>query len=71
MAVDEAEVRRFLASRLKLAVNEAKSAVAKPSQRKCLGYSVTGKQSVKIRIATPSIQRLKESERTVCIQGRG
>jgi group II intron reverse transcriptase/maturase len=61
----------FLANRLKLSVNEAKSAVARPSMRKFLGYSVTGKQAAKIRIATPSIERLKESVRNLCIQGRG
>jgi len=64
-------VKGFLANRLKLTVNEAKSAVARPSMRKFLGYSVTGKQPAKIRIATPSIQRLKESVRNLCIQGRG
>lgn len=64
-------VTGFLANRLKLTVNEAKSAVARPSVRKFLGYSVTGKQPAKIRVATPSIQRLKESIRNLCIQGRG
>ena len=64
-------VKGFLANRLKLTVNEVKSAVARPSMRKFLGYSVTGKQPAKIRIATPSIQRLKESVRTLCLQGRG
>jgi group II intron reverse transcriptase/maturase len=63
-------VRGFLANRLKLTVNEAKSAVARPWQRKFLGYSVTAKGS-KIRIAKPSIERLKESVRKLCIQGRG
>jgi len=64
-------VKGFLANRLKLTVNEAKSAVARPSMRKFLGYSVTGKQPAKIRIATPSVHRLKESVRTLCLQGRG
>lgn len=64
-------VRGFLANRLKLTVNEAKSAVARPSGRKFLGYSVTAKQPIKIRIATPSIKRLKESVRHLCAQGRG
>lgn len=64
-------VKGFLANRLKLTVNEGKSAVARPSMRKFLGYSVTGKQPAKIRIATPSIDRLKESIRNLCIQGRG
>ena len=64
-------VKGFLANRLKLSVNEAKSAVERPSMRKFLGYSVTGKQPAKIRIATPSIDRLKESVRNLCKQGRG
>jgi group II intron reverse transcriptase/maturase len=64
-------VRRFLANRLKLTVNEAKSAVARPSGRKFLGYSVTAQQPMKIRIATPSITRLKEAVRHRCAQGRG
>lgn len=64
-------VRGFLANRLKLTVNETKSAVARPSGRKFLGYSVTAKQPIKIRIATPSILRLKESVRRLCAQGRG
>ncbi len=64
-------VRGFLANRLKLTVNEAKSAVARPWARKFLGYSVTAKQPTKIRIATPSMLRLKESVRYLCAQGRG
>jgi RNA-directed DNA polymerase len=64
-------VRGFLANRLKLTVNEAKSAVARPWGRKFLGYSVTAKQPIKIRIATPSIKRLKEAVRHLCAQGRG
>ena len=36
-----ASIERFLAKRLKLKVNKAKSAVAKPSVRKFLGFSFT------------------------------
>lgn len=64
-------VRSFLAKRLKLTVNEAKSAVARPSERKFLGYSVTGQQASKIRIAKQSIDRLKGRIRELCRQGRG
>lgn len=64
-------VRGFLANRLKLTVNEAKSAVAKPSERKFLGYSVTGQHASKIRIAKQSIERLKGHIRELCRQGRG
>lgn len=64
-------VRSFLAKRLKLTVNEAKSAVARPSERKFLGYSVTGQHASKIRIAKQSIERLKERIRELCRLGRG
>jgi RNA-directed DNA polymerase len=37
-----ASITRFLAERLKLTVNAAKSAVARPWKRKFLGYSLTG-----------------------------
>src|SRR4051795_10614689 len=36
-----ASIERFLAKRLKLKINKAKSAVAKPSERKFLGFSFT------------------------------
>jgi group II intron reverse transcriptase/maturase len=48
----------FLTERLKLKVNVSKSAVARPWQRKFLGYSLTGQQKPKLRIAAPSIERL-------------
>lgn len=64
-------VRGFLANRLKLTVNEAKSAVARPWKRKFLGYSVTATKASQIRIAKTSIERLKESVRQLCMQGRG
>jgi len=48
----------FLAQRLKLTVNQAKSAVARPWQRKFLGYSMTGHQKPKLRIAAASVQKL-------------
>ena len=66
-----AGVRNFLARRLKLTVNEAKSAVARPWERKFLGYSVTAQHANKIRIAKQSIGRLKERVRELCRQGRG
>ena len=53
-----ARLTQFLAERLKLKVNHAKSAVARPWQRKFLGYSMTGHQKPKLRIAAPSLQKL-------------
>ena len=66
-----AGISRFLAKRLKLTVNEAKSAVARPWERKFLGYSVTSQRASKIRIAKQSIDRLKARVRELCCQGRG
>ncbi len=66
-----AGLRSFLAKRLKLTVNEAKSAVARPWERKFLGYSVTAKHAATIRIAKQSIERLKGRIRELCRQGRG
>jgi RNA-directed DNA polymerase len=66
-----AGVRGLLAKRLKLTVNEAKRAVARPWERKFLGYSVTAQQASKIRVAQQSIARLKGRIRQLCRQGRG
>jgi RNA-directed DNA polymerase len=53
-----ASVIRFLTSRLRLKVNESKSAVARPQERKFLGFSITndGRQR---QIAPKAIQRFK------------
>ena len=52
-------IEQFLAKRLKLKVNKAKSAVAKPSIRKFLGFSFTGNRQPRRRIAPQAIARLK------------
>ena len=44
-------VTRFLTRRLKLKVNEAKSAVARPVERKFLGFSFSNNKEPKRRIA--------------------
>lgn len=64
-------VKAFLAERLKLSVNADKSAVARPWERKFLGYSVTSRKTLKIRIAKPSIDRLRLAVGEICAQGRG
>ncbi len=54
-------VTRFLREKLKLKVNEGKSAVDKPSNRKFLGFSFyVSPEGVKIRISSESIKRLKD-----------
>jgi RNA-directed DNA polymerase len=54
-----AGIEQFLAKRLKLRVNKAKSAVAKPSVRKFLGFSFTGGKEPRRRIAPQAIARFK------------
>ena len=61
----------FLAERLKLKVNAAKSAVARPWQRKFLGYSMTWHQKPKLRIATTSLERLTDNVRVLLRGARG
>ena len=54
-----ASVTRFLAQRLKLRVNAAKSAVDRPAARAFLGFSFTGGQALKRRIAPQALARFK------------
>jgi group II intron reverse transcriptase/maturase len=59
------ELGDFLMKRLKLNVNEQKSAVARPWERKFLGYSFTRHQAARLRIAPSSVERLKEKIRSL------
>jgi len=61
----------FLGERLKLKVNVAKSAVARPWQRKFLGYSLTWHREPKLRIAGPSLERLTEKMKALLQSARG
>jgi hypothetical protein len=54
-----AGIERFLAKRLRLKVNKAKSAVAKPSVRKFVGFSFTGGDEPRRRIAPQALVRFK------------
>jgi RNA-directed DNA polymerase len=54
-----AGIEKFLAKRLKLKVNKAKSAVVKPSVRKFLGFSFTSGREPRRRIAPQAIARFK------------
>lgn len=62
---------RFLEKRLRLKINREKSAVARPEDRKFLGFSVTARRKRKIRIADQSLRRLKEKLRPILRRGRG
>lgn len=64
-----AGMKQFLGKRLRLKVNEQKSAVGKPSERKFLGYSFTSKTPRQRRIAPQSVQRFKERVRELTKRG--
>ncbi|QZT32831.1 group II intron reverse transcriptase/maturase [Caldalkalibacillus thermarum TA2.A1] len=56
-------IQRFLEKKLKLKVNEEKSAVDRPWRRKFLGFSFTSQRQARIRLAPKSIQRFKNKIR--------
>lgn len=64
-------IERFLAKRLKLKVNRAKSAVAKPSVRKFLSFSFTGEEQPRRRIAPQALARFKARVRELTRRTRG
>ena len=66
-----ASITRFLADTLKLTVNVAKSAVARPWERKFLGYSVTWHKAPRLKIAPTSLKRLEDKVREVLQGARG
>jgi RNA-directed DNA polymerase len=66
-----ASITRFLADTLKLTVNAAKSAVARPWTRKFLGYSLTWHKAPKLKIAPTSLKRLDDKIREVLKGARG
>ena len=64
-------ITRFITQRLKLKVNQAKSAVARPGQRKFLGFSFTSERKPRRRIAPKAIVRFKERIREQTYRTRG
>ena len=64
-------VSRFISRTLKLKVNTSKSAVARPKDRKFLGFSFTGGQGPKRRIAPKALSRMKERVRELTRRGKG
>ena len=66
-----ASLTRFLADRLKLRVNAAKSAVDRPWKRKFLGYSMTWHTKPRLKVAPQTVQRLKGAIREEFRRGRG
>jgi RNA-directed DNA polymerase len=66
-----ASVRSFLERRLKLKVNLEKSAVARPWQRKFLGYSMTIHLKPRLKVAGQSVNRIREKLKESFRRGRG
>lgn len=64
-------ITRFITTKLKLKVNEQKSAVARPWERKFLGFSFTNAEEPKRRIAPKAILRFKERVRELTRRTRG
>jgi RNA-directed DNA polymerase len=64
-------ITHFITRRLKLKVNQAKSAVARPGQRKFLGFSFTREREPRRRIAPKAIARFKERIREQTQRTRG
>lgn len=64
-------VTQFLAKKLRLKVNEAKSAVARPWERKFLGFTFTSQRQPKRRIAPQALKRFAERVREITRRTRG
>jgi len=62
---------RFITETLKLKVNEAKSAVARPQQRKFLGFSFIAGPEVKRAIAPKALDRFKQRIREITRRAKG
>ena len=65
-----ASVSRFLTNKLRLKVNEAKSAVARPEERKFLGFSISNDGSER-RIAPQALRKFKMRIRELTYRTRG
>jgi len=64
-------VTRFIATKLKLKVNQQKSKVARPWERKFLGFSFTNAGVPKRRIAPKAVDRFKGRVREITSRTRG
>jgi RNA-directed DNA polymerase len=64
-------ITRFITQRLKLKVNHEKSAIARPAERKFLGFSFTNDLQPRRRIAPKALQRFKMRVRELTSRTRG
>ncbi len=66
-----ASVGRFLEQRLRLQVNQAKSAVARPWERSFLGYTVTWHHQPRLKVAPHAVLRCRQKIKTMLRAARG
>src|SRR5438270_6603835 len=64
-------ITQFITQKLKLKVNESKSAVARPQERKFLGFSFTKGPEVKRVIAPKALDRFKQRIREITRRAKG
>jgi len=64
-------LKKFLETRLKLTVNQDKSAVDRPWNRQFLGYGMTNHRTPQIKVGGKSLDRLKSELREFSRRGRG
>jgi RNA-directed DNA polymerase len=64
-------ITRFITHKLKLKVNESKSAVARPQERKFLGFSFSAGPEVKRIIAPKALERFKRRIRDTTRRAKG
>jgi len=67
----KASVTRFLERKLRLRVNEEKSAVGRPWQRKFLGFRILRQKETRVSVAAESLQRFKDTIRRITRRNRG
>src|ERR1700729_4557015 len=64
-------ITQFITHKLKLEVNEAKGAVARPQERKFLGFSFTAGPEVKRVIAPKALDRFQQRIREITRRAKG
>jgi RNA-directed DNA polymerase len=66
-----ASIAQFLTAKLRLKVNSEKSAVARPWDRKFLGYSMTFHKQPRLKVSPAVVDRMKAKLRKEFRAGRG
>lgn len=64
-------ITKFLAKKLRLKVNEEKSAVGKPQERKFLGFTLTHGEKLRRTIAPTAIKMFKDKVKAITRRKRG